>query len=180
MSLGCHSDPDVLFKVAWESRLEYLIQMPDPSDRPTSPLSPHIVVSNAAQAIEFYKKAFGAQELTRMAAPDGKRIMHAALLVNGAMLMLNDDFPEYRGGKASTPEALGGSPVVLHLHVSDADALFNRAVQAGATPTMPLKDQFWGDRYGQIKDPFGHNWSIGATIRKMSEEEIKQAAKAAF
>jgi len=154
--------------------------MPDSSDRPISSLSPHIFVSNAAEAIDFYKKAFNAQELTRHAAPDGKRIMHAALLISGSMLMLCDDFPEFRGGKGSTPEALGGSPVVLHLQVPEADPVFNQAVAAGGTVAMPLADQFWGDRYGQITDPFGHTWSIGAKVRNVTEEEIAKAAKAQF
>jgi PhnB protein len=154
--------------------------MPDTNERPNSPLSPHLFVSNAAAAIEFYKKAFDAEEITRHAAPDGKRIMHAALAVNGATLMLCDDFPEFRGGKGSTPEAIGGSPVVLHLQVSDADKVFNQAVAAGATVAMPLQDQFWGDRYGQIVDPFGHTWSIGAKVRNVSEQEVEQAAKAQF
>jgi PhnB protein len=154
--------------------------MPESQERPISSLSPHIFVSNAVAAIDFYKKAFSAQELSRHAAPDGKRIMHAALLINGATLMLCDDFPEYRGGKGSTPEALGGSPVVLHLQVKDPDPVFNQAVSAGAKVTMPLADQFWGDRYGQVTDPFGHIWSIGATVRKVSEEELEKAAKAQF
>jgi PhnB protein len=154
--------------------------MPETNDRPISPLSPHLFVSNAAAAIDFYKKAFNAEELTRHAAPDGKRLMHAALLINGSTLMLCDDFPEYRGGKGSTPEALGGSPVVLHLQVADADPVYERAVAAGATVAMPLADQFWGDRYGQVTDPFGHTWSIGARVRKVSEEELKEAAKAQF
>jgi PhnB protein len=154
--------------------------MPDAYDRPISPLSPHIFVSNAAAAIDFYKKAFNAEELTRHAAPDGKRLMHAALLINGSTLMLCDDFPEYCGGKSSTPEAFGGSPVVLHLQVAEADPVYEQAVAAGATVAMPLADQFWGDRYGQIKDPFGHTWSIGARVRKVSEEELKEAAKAQF
>jgi PhnB protein len=146
----------------------------------TLSLSPHLFVSNAAAAIEFYKKAFGAEEVGRHAAPDGKRIMHASLRVNGATLMLCDDFPEFRDGKRSTPEALGGSPVVLHLQVKDADASFNQAVAAGAKVAMPLADQFWGDRYGQVIDPFGHTWSIGAPVRKVSEEELREAAKTAF
>jgi PhnB protein len=154
--------------------------MPDAYDRPISPLSPHIFVSNAAAAIDFYKKAFNAEELSRHAAPDGKRIMHAALSINGSTLMLCDDFPEYRGGKGSTPEALGGSPVVLHLHVAEADPIFQQAAAAGGTVAMPLADQFWGDRYGQITDPFGHTWSIGARIRKITEAEIQEAAKAQF
>ncbi|MBV8863953.1 MAG: VOC family protein [Acidobacteriaceae bacterium] len=154
--------------------------MPDVNDRPISSLSPHLFVSNATAAIDFYKRAFNAEELTRHAAPDGKRIMHAALLINGATLMLCDDFPEYRGGKGSTPEALGGSPIVLHLQVQEADPLFNQAVEAGATVAMPMADQFWGDRYGQITDPFGHTWSIGAKIREVTEEQVQEAAKAHF
>jgi PhnB protein len=154
--------------------------MPDAYDRPISPLSPHLFVSNAAAAIDFYKQAFGAEELARHAAPDGKRIMHAALLVNGSTLMLCDDFPEYRGGKGSTPEAIGGSPVILHLQVKDADAAFNQAVAAGGKVAMPIADQFWGDRYGQITDPFGHTWSIGAKVRNVSEKEVEEAARAHF
>jgi PhnB protein len=154
--------------------------MSDAYDRPISPLSPHLFVSNAAAAIDFYKQAFGAEELARHAAPDGKRLMHAALLVNGSTLMLCDDFPEYRGGKGSTPEAIGGSPVILHLQVKDADAAFNQAVAAGAKVAMPIADQFWGDRYGQITDPFGHTWSIGAKVRNVSEKEVEEAAKAHF
>jgi PhnB protein len=154
--------------------------MPDANDSSTSPLSPHLFVSNAAAAIDFYKKAFNAEELVRHATPDGKRLMHAALRINGATLLLCDDFPEYCGGKSSTPEAFGGSPVVLHLQVAEADPVYEQAVAAGATIAMPLADQFWGDRYGQIKDPFGHTWSIGARVRKVSEEELKEAAKAQF
>lgn len=130
------------------------------------PLSPHLVVSDGAAAIEFYKRAFGAIELRRMAAPDGVRVMHCALDLGGSTVMLADDFPEYRGGKSATPEALGGTPVTLHLQVDDADAAFSRAVEAGAAVTMPLKDQFWGDRYGQLRDPFGHMWSIGSALKR--------------
>jgi PhnB protein len=154
--------------------------MPQPVERSVPSLSPHLFVSNAAGAIDFYKKAFNAEELGRHMAPDGKRIMHATLVINGATVMLCDDFPEYRGGKGSTPEALGGSPVVLHLQVADADALFNQAVGAGAAVAMPIGDQFWGDRYGQVTDPFGHTWSIGAKIREVSEQEIQEKAKAQF
>ncbi len=154
--------------------------MPNDNHRPQSPLSPHLFVSNADAAIEFYKQAFAADELTRHPAPDGKRIMHAALLINGAVLMLCDDFPEFRGGKRSTPEALGGSPVVLHLQVKDADTAFGEAVKAGATVVMPLADMFWGDRYGQVVDPFGHTWSIGAPVRKVSEEDVLEGARQHF
>jgi len=151
-----------------------------PEERKPSPLSPHLVVSDAAAAIAFYKQAFGATELGRHLAPDGKRIMHAALLVNSATVMLNDDFPEYGNGKSSTPEALGGTPVILHLQVQDADAAFNQALAAGANVKVPLADQFWGDRYGQLQDPFGHVWSIGATKKQMTGEELEKAAQEHF
>lgn len=132
---------------------------------PTSGLTPHIMILNnrAAAAIDFYKAAFGAEERVRMLADDGVRLMHAHLLINGASLMLNDDFPDYKGPGA-TPE---GPPAgtVLHLQVDDADAWFARAVAAGATVRMPLQDMFWGDRYGHVGDPFGHVWSIATPIK---------------
>ena len=154
--------------------------MPENDERCTSSLIPHIVVSDGAAAIDFYKRAFNAREVARHLAPDGKRIMHATLIINDAQLMLNDDFPEFVGGKGSTPQVLGGSPVVLHLQVEKADPVFEQAVKAGATVRFPLADQFWGDRYGQVTDPFGHIWSIGSAVRKVSEEEMAEAAKKHF
>lgn len=154
--------------------------MADAYERPPSGLSPHLVVSNAAAAIDFYKNAFGAVELTRHLAPDGKRIMHAAVLINDSTVMLSDEFPEYTGGKRSAPDALGGTPVVLHLQMAEADTFFNKAAAAGAEVKMPLADQFWGDRYGQLRDPFGHVWSVGATKQKLTEAEVNEAAKAHF
>jgi PhnB protein len=148
------------------------------SQNPT--LIPHIVTSNAAAAIDFYKKAFGAVELARHAVPNGDKIMHASLSINGGVLMLNDDFSSSMGRKSETPEALGGSPVTFHLQVDNADAVWGKAVAAGAEVTMPLADQFWGDRYGQLRDPFGHYWSIGQTISKPSQAEIEERAKAVF
>jgi PhnB protein len=142
-------------------------------------LTPYLTVSNAAAAIDFYKKAFGAEEVARHQAPDGKRLMHAHLKVLGMDLMLSDDFPEHMG-RSRTPEAFGGSPVTLHLHTDDVNSLWEKAVAAGAKVTMPLADQFWGDRYGQFTDPFGHSWSAGQTIKKVSEEELVAGAKAAF
>ncbi len=130
---------------------------------PAGGITAHLTIrdNRAAEAVEFYKKAFEAETaMDPFMADDGKRIMHAHLLVNGGHLMLNDDFPEY-GGAASPP----GS-VTLHLQVKDADAAWNRALEAGAKEKMPIGDQFWGDRYGQVKDPFGHSWSIGAPIKK--------------
>ena len=128
---------------------------------PTSGVTPHLAIRDgrAAEAIEFYKAAFGAEEQMRMPAEDGKRLMHAHLTLNGASLMLADDFPENHGREAGPPEG-----VTLHLQVTDADAAWTRAMDAGATATMELADQFWGDRYGQVQDPFGHRWSIGAPL----------------
>ncbi|OQW44740.1 MAG: glyoxalase [Proteobacteria bacterium SG_bin5] len=137
--------------------------MTDAPQGPTTGITPHICIRDGrgAEAIDWYVRALGATEQVRGLADDGKRLMHAHLHINGALLMLHDDFPEYRGGQAAgTPEG-----VVLHLQVDDADAWFERAVAAGASVTMPIGDQFWGDRYGQIADPFGFTWSIGAPIR---------------
>ncbi len=129
-------------------------------------ISPHLIVDDASKAIEFYKKAFGAVELGRHAAQDGKRLMHASLRINNSLLMLCDDFPEMCGGKSRTPKALGGTPVTIHLQVPDVDALWKQALAAGAEVEFPLADQFWGDRYGIVRDPFGHSWSLGTAIKK--------------
>ncbi|AQT81646.1 hypothetical protein B1R94_23925 [Mycolicibacterium litorale] len=137
-------------------------------------LSPHLVVDDAAAAIDFYVKAFGAVEIGRIARPDGK-LIHAAVEINGSTVMLNDDFPEMSDGKSMTPPALGGTPVTIHLTVTDVDEKFHRALDAGATVVMPLEDQFWGDRYGAVRDPFGHQWSLGQPVREVSYEEIQQA-----
>jgi PhnB protein len=142
----------------------------------TPSVSPHLVVDDGAAAIDFYVKAFDAVELGRVPGPDGK-LMHAALQINGATVMLNDDFPEYNDGKSSTPTALGGTPVTIHLTVTDVDTKFQRAVDAGATVVAPLQDQFWGDRYGVLRDPFGHQWSLGQPVREVSPEEIAEAMK---
>ena len=141
-------------------------------------LTPHIVCAGAADAIEFYKQAFGAEELMRLAGPDGK-IMHAAISINGAMVMLVDEMKEMG---ALGPNSLGGTPVTLHLNVADADASIERAAAAGATVTMPAQDAFWGDRYGQIKDPWGHSWSIAHPLsdRVMTEDELREAARNAM
>lgn len=139
-------------------------------------VAPHLVVDDAAAAIDFYVKAFGATEYGRVPHPDG-RLVHAALNVNGSMVMLNDDFPEHSEGKSSTPKALGGTPVTIHLQVTDVESAFARAVDAGATVVAPLEDQFWGDRYGVIRDPFGHQWSLGQPMREVSMEEIEEAMK---
>jgi len=138
---------------------------------PTSGLTPHIVCKGALDAIAFYKKAFGAKQRVLMMAPDGARVMHAHLEINKASLMLCDDFPEYRGG-ASVGEPSG---VTLHLQVGNADKAFDKALSAGASVAMPIADQFWGDRYGQVKDPFGHTWSIAAPLSKKAAKAAAEA-----
>ena len=133
-------------------------------------LTPHLVVRNAEQALEFYKNAFGAEVLHVAHMPDGK-VMHASLRIGDSMLMLNDEFPDY--GTLS-PLSTGGSAVTIHIYTENVDAAFNRAVSAGAQLKMPLADQFWGDRYGVVADPFGHKWSLGAHIKDMSPEEMQR------
>jgi PhnB protein len=135
---------------------------------------PHLIVEDSAAAIDFYVKAFGAVEIARAARPDGK-IVHAALQINGSSVYLNDDFPEVCGGRSMTPTALGGTPVTIHLEVTDVDSWFKRAVDAGATIAMPLEDQFWGARYGSVRDPFGHQWSLGQQVREVSPAELAEA-----
>jgi PhnB protein len=140
-------------------------------------VSPMLTVSDGAAAIDFYVKAFDAEELGRVPGPDGKKLYHAALRINGSLVMLNDDFPEMTDGKSMTPTALGGSPVSIHLTVTDVDTKFQKAVDAGATVVMPLEDAFWGDRYGELRDPFGHRWSMGQPVREVSADEIAEAVK---
>ena len=129
-----------------------------------SGLIPYLTITGgrAAEAVDFYKRAFDAEELGRHPADDGRRLMHAHLRINGDDLMLSDDFPEFRGGTDAPPPA----GVTLHLAVFDADPIWSRATGAGAEVLMPLADQFWGDRYGQLRDPYGHVWSIGAPSRE--------------
>ncbi|HVX16049.1 MAG TPA: VOC family protein [Pirellulales bacterium] len=140
---------------------------------------PHLVCSPCSEAIEFYKKAFGAEEIRRMPSPDG-RIMHAAIRLGKGFVFLVDDFPEYCGGKASTPKALGGTPVTIHQYVADCDATVERAKEAGATLLMGPHDMFWGDRYAQVLDPYGHKWSIATHIKDMTPEEMQAGMKQAF
>lgn len=140
-------------------------------------LIPHLVCSPCADAINFYKKAFGAEEVGRMPAPDGRRIMHAAMRIGKSFIYLNDDFPEYCEGKSSTPTALKGTPVTLHHYVSDCDAAVKRAQDAGATVAMPATDMFWGDRYGVVIDPFGHKWSFATHIKDVTPAEMQAAMK---
>lgn len=137
-------------------------------------LTPHLVCDGAADAIAFYQRAFGAEELSRMPGPGGK-IMHAMIRIGDSVVMLNDAFPEM-GAKG--PHALGGTPVTLHLYVTDADAAFARAVAAGATPRMPVAEQFWGDRYGIVVDPFGHQWSVATHVKDLTPEQMMAGMQA--
>ncbi|MBX3438858.1 MAG: VOC family protein [Planctomycetaceae bacterium] len=143
-------------------------------------LIPHLVCSPCTDAIEFYKRAFNAEEVFRMLAPDGQRIMHAAILIAGRPVFLVDDFPEFCEGKSGTPRAFGGTPVTIHRYVEDVDAAIAQAEKAGATVRMPAADMFWGDRYGLIEDPCGHNWSFATHKSDLTPEEMSQAMRESF
>jgi PhnB protein len=138
-------------------------------------VTPHLVCAGARDAIEFYKKAFNAVDEGQFAGPQGK-LMHAMIRIEGSPVMLVDEMPEWG---ALGPKSLKGSPVTIHLYVENVDAFIQRAVAAGAKVTMPVADMFWGDRYGQLEDPFGHHWSVGTHIRDVTEEEMRQALQKA-
>ena len=140
-------------------------------------ITAHLVIKGAAKAIEFYKNAFGAEPQGVHQTPDGK-VMHAELKIGDSTIMLADEFPGM--GTCASPETLGGTTTVLNLYRENIDQLFDRAVKAGATVTMPLANQFWGDRYGQIKDPFGHAWALGQHIEDVAPAEMERRAKEAF
>ncbi|MCW5976611.1 MAG: VOC family protein [Bryobacteraceae bacterium] len=140
-------------------------------------VTPYIVVRSAAEAIEFYKKAFGAEELGRMAGPDGHSVMHAEIKIGDSPIMLADENPQWG---ALSPQSLGGVAGSLHVYVEDVDAAVERAVQAGATLKMPAADMFWGDRFGKVVDPFGQEWSLATHIEDLTNEEIEQRAKEFF
>jgi PhnB protein len=140
-------------------------------------ITPHLTVHDATRALEFYKQAFGAEVLQVAPAPGGK-VMHASIKIGDSILMLNDEFPEYGGDPA--PSAKGGTGVAMHIYLENVDAAFARALSAGATVKMPLMDQFWGDRYGIVMDPFGHKWSLATHTRDMSQEEMQQEQEKAF
>jgi uncharacterized glyoxalase superfamily protein PhnB len=133
-------------------------------------ITPHLVCADASAAIAFYKKAFGAVETARLPGPDGK-LMHASVRIGDSYLMLVDEMPNYG---VVGPKALSASPVTIHLYVPEVDASIAQAVAAGATLTMPATDMFWGDRYGQVRDPFGHNWSVATHQRDLTPEQIAE------
>jgi PhnB protein len=140
-------------------------------------VTPHLVVKGASQAIEFYKKAFGAEELCRIPGPDGKSIMHAALRIGDSRLFLVDEYPDMG---CQGPEIGRRNPVTMHLYLEDADSAFNAALAAGAKQVMPPTDMFWGDRFGKLVDPFGHEWSLATHKEDLTPEEIGKRAQAAF
>ena len=144
----------------------------------THTLVAHLVLRNTNEAIEFYKRAFGAEELFRMPGPDGKSIVHAQMKLGDSKLYLADEMPGM--SKCESPQTIGGTTIVMHVWSTDADAAFDRAVKAGAKVAMPMMDAFWGDRYGQVTDPFGHRWSIATHKKDMTPQEMSAAMKEAF
>ena len=139
-------------------------------------LSPYLAVDNAAEAIDWYKRAFGAQETVRMLGPDGK-IGHAELKIGDSHLMLSDPFPQ---ASTKPPKELGGTSTSIFIYVEDVDATFKQAVDAGATVTMPLDDMFWGDRFGSVTDPYGHSWSMATNVEDVPPEEMEERGRAAM
>ncbi len=148
--------------------------MPKPIPDGMTAVTPHLNIAGAAAAIDFYKRAFGAVEESRLPGPGGK-VMHAMLRIGGGAIMLNDEFPEHG---SLGPKTLKGTPVTIHLYVADADATASRAEKAGAKVVMPVQDMFWGDRYGIVEDPFGHRWSLATHVRDVTPEQMADAMKA--
>jgi PhnB protein len=136
-------------------------------------ITPHLTVRGVSEAVEFYRRAFGASELYRNMAPDGKSVMHAELMLGDSRFLLHDEFPEH--GEVSP---LDGPPtgVKLHLYVDDVDDIYERTIAAGATVLMPLQDCFWGDRYAIVRDPFGHRWSMATRIEDLSPRQLQKRA----
>ena len=137
-------------------------------------VTPYLTVSDAPRAIEFYKRAFGAKEVSRLECEESKKVMHAELELFGSRLMLADEFPEQ---DCMSPEHYKGTTVCLHLYVKDCDAVFEKARRAGARPLVPLADTFWGDRFGRLQDPFGHEWSVATRKRELTPEQVSDAAR---
>ena len=148
-----------------------------PIPQGAAPVTPHLVVRDAAGAIDFYTKAFGAEEVFRMPGPDGKTLVHAEIRVNGAPVMLAEESLEM--GMRS-PQSFEGTPITLHLYVADCDAAVARAAAAGCEVTMPPADMFWGDRYARVADPYGHAWAFATHQRDVSAEEMQEGMLEAF
>jgi PhnB protein len=138
-------------------------------------VTPSLIVRDAAQAIDFYKRVFGAEEKFRMNAPDG-RVAHAEVKIGDSIVFLSDEFPEM-GGNCQSPQALGGTTGGLSLYVPDVDTVFERALKAGAAQVMPVADMFWGDRYGSVTDPFGHRWAIATRKENLTAKQVEERAR---
>ena len=141
---------------------------------------PHLIVNDGMAALKFYKEVFGAEEGHNMMAPDGKRLMHGELMLDGHKFFVSDEFTREEGGNCQTPQNLGGTCVRITFQTDDADAVVERAVAHGANVLMPVQDMFWGARYGQILDPFGHNWGINQQLKEQTEQETEKAAEEFF
>jgi PhnB protein len=139
-------------------------------------LTPYLAVDDATKAIEFYERAFGAKERSRMPGPDGK-IAHAELVIGSSVVMLSDPFPQ---STVKPPTQLGGTTAGLFMYVEDVDAAYRRAIDAGATETMPPADMFWGDRFGTVTDPFGHSWQIATHVEDVTPEEMAERGREAM
>ena len=141
---------------------------------------PHLIVSDGLAALKFYKEVFGAEEGDNMMARDGQRLMHGEILLDGHALFVSDEFTREEGGMCQTPETLGGTSVRVTLMTDDADGVFRRATDRGAEVLMPVQDMFWGARYGQFRDPFGHVWGINQLMKEQTDEETRAAAEEFF
>jgi PhnB protein len=141
---------------------------------------PHLIVSDGLAALKFYKEVFDAEEGDSMMAPDGKRLLHGEIVLDGHKLFLSDEFSEAEGGTCKMPQTLGGTCVRITLQVDDADAVVDRAASRGARVLMPVQDMFWGARYGKIRDPFGHEWGINQQQKELSKQETDAAAQQFF
>ena len=139
-------------------------------------VTPYLILNDAKHALEFYKKAFGAQEMSKMEAPNGK-IAHAEIKIGDSMIMLADEMP---GSGARSPQSLGGTGTGLFLYVDNVDSIYNQAVKEGAKGDMPPQDMFWGDRYGKVTDPFGHQWSLATHIEDVAPQEMQKRAREAM
>lgn len=137
---------------------------------------PHLAVNNCLAAIEFYKSVLGAEEGHTMLSPDGKKVLHGEIILDGHKLFVSDEFDKSEGGSLKTPQTLGGTTARVTVEVDDADLLVARAVAAGAIVTMPVADMFWGARYGKIVDPFGHEWGINQQLQSQTEAETEARA----
>ena len=153
--------------------------MPDVNPKPEgfASVSVHIIVRNSAEALEFYGKAFGAKPGARMPGPDGESTMHAEMKIGDSTVMLTDENPQW---EMKSPQTLGGTATSMHLYVDEVDAVYAKAVEAGAEVIVPIQDTFWGDRYAKLRDPFGHEWGIATRKEDLSLQEMKERQRESF